>query len=216
MKYPTVQLVSLALVCCLCPRANDEAGPVEDVVIVGTRTPDRTAQVGVVGLPRSRSVLVGAHGRSGRVADRMEGAQAGEPPLPGFADRVRDACRSMRLSGDATVATRSSHRERHQDRLKALYFQSTPMQRMVWTEYQCSGKRLSAEEAVTRAWRLTATETERLTGLDADYVDDLAVFAYEMQNPRPPEEGLARLLGLGDNDAKRWVRDVVGVQSGAQ
>ena len=87
---------------------------------------------------------------------------------------------------------------------------------MIWTEYQCSGQRLSAEEAVKRAWRLTETETEQLTGLDADYLDDLAAFAYEMRNPRPPEEGLAKLLGLGDNDAKRWVRDAVGVQSGAR
>lgn len=216
MKYRAVQLASLALVCCLCPRAEDEAGPVEDVVVVGERTPDETARVGLIVLPRYRSVLVGADGRSGLVADRMEDAQAGEPPLSGFADRVRDTCRSMRLSGDAVVANRSRHREIHRDRLKALYFRSTPMRRMVWAEYQCSGKRLSAEEAVTRAWRLTATETERLEGLDADYLDDLAAFAYELRNPRPPEQGLAKLLGGGDNDAKRWVRDVVGFQSGAR
>lgn len=216
MRYRAVKLASLALVYCLCPRADDEAGSVEDVVVVGTRTSDETAHVGVVALPKYRSVLVGTDGRSRLVADRMEEALAGEPPLSGFADRVRDACRSMRLSGDAAVASRSSHRGRHRDRLKGLYFRSTPMRRMVWTEYQCSGKRLSAEEAVTLAWRLTETETKRLAGLDADYLDDLAAFAYEMRNPRPPEEGLAKLLGLGDNDAKRWVRDVVRVQSGAR
>ena len=228
MKYRALQLVSLALVCCLCPRADDEAGPVdeaepveeagpvEDVVVVGERTPDETAHVGVVTLPMSRSVLVGTDGRSGLVVDRMEEARAGEPPLSGFADRVRDACRSMRLPGDAAVASRSSHRKRQRDRLRRLYFPSTPLRRMVWTEYQCSGKRLAAEEAVTRAWRLTATETERLAGLDAGYLDDLAVFAYEMRNPRPPEEGLTKLLGGGDNDAKQWVRDVVGVQSNAR
>lgn len=216
MKYRALQLVSLALVCCLCPRADDEAGPVEDVVVVGDRTPDQTAHVGVVVLPMYRSVLVGADGRSSLVADRMEDAVAGEPPLSGFADEVRDACRSMRLSGDAAVASRSSHRGRHRDRLKGLYFRSTPMRRMIWTEYQCSGKRLSAEEAVTLAWRLTETETKRLAGLDADYLDDLASFAYEMRNPRPPEEGLAKLLDADDNDAKRWVRDAVGVQSGAR
>ena len=216
MKYRAVKLVSLGFVCCLYPQADDEAGPVEDVVVVGERTPDETAHVGVVTLPMSRSVLVGTDGRSGLVADRMEEARAGEPPLSGFADRVRDACRSMRLPGDAAVASRSNHRGRHRDRLRRLYFRATPMRRMIWTEYQCSGQRLSAEEAVKRAWRLTETETEQLTGLDADYLDDLAAFAYEMQNPRPPEEGLAKLLGLGDNDAKRWVRDAVGIQSGAR
>lgn len=155
-------------------------------------------------------VLVGVdEQRNTSLASRLEEAVIGEAPWGALEDHIRRICVENRFGGESGFFRRSTRNTFEKRRLVQRLPFTSQIDEVLWLEFRCSGKKLPAVDIVARSWRLSPEEKMQLNERDSKYVEDLAWFAYELGKPRPPQAGLTLLLSEGDNDAKRYVVDLV-------